>query len=254
MAKAPYNQTGDYIPRQDAHFLDWCNNFAQQTAIKGAQIGLSADEVHRIELWAQRFADAYQPAQSPEDRTIGTVRKKKDLRKEVETILREYAQRIKHTTGVTYADLIELGVHVDDSTKTRIGPPINAPRLQGKFAPSGGHILRYHDESTPNALRKPYGVVLIQVYAHIGDTMCWDVSKASELGRWGRQPIRIQWTPSEFGKTVSYFGRWMTKNGLVGPWSLPHYLMVAGGGDMHEYPKQLRDRSDSRPRETRQAA
>jgi hypothetical protein len=35
-------------------------------------------------------------------------------------------------------------------------------------------------------------------------------------------------------KTASYFARWVTKRGLLGPWSLPVWMVIAFGGGMQE--------------------
>ena len=96
------------------------------------------------------------------------------------------------------------------------------------------HIIRYRDQNTPSASCKPPGVTLIQIYANVGDAIDHDVCTARSVGDYGRQPIRIEWPPAHIGQTVTYFGRWMTKKGLKGPWSLPVYMTVAGGGRVAE--------------------
>ena len=85
-----------------------------------------------------------------------------------------------------------------------------------------------------NRRGQPPGVALLQVYANVGDGIDHDVRAARGVGEYGRQPIRIEWPHEYIGRTVTYFGRWMTKKGLKGPWSLPVYMTVAGGGCVAE--------------------
>jgi hypothetical protein len=231
MPNKPYQQTGDYIPRTDAAFLSWGSAFAEHTSADPQRFGLSPQQAVEIAMWAQRYAEAYMPAQGAGHRTPGIVRAKKDTRRSAERIYRRYAQLIKKTPGVTFGDLASLGLHIDDPTNTRIGPPTSAPllsiRMMGNCA---GHILRYADQNTPNAIRKPHGVERIQLYVNVGDNFNVDVNEARELGSYGKQPIRVHWPPADARRTVTYFGRWETRTGLKGPWSLPVYMMIAAGG------------------------
>ncbi|MGI9014262.1 MAG: hypothetical protein ACR2GY_08430, partial [Phycisphaerales bacterium] len=45
-----------------------------------------------------------------------------------------------------------------------------------------------------------------------------------------RQPIRVTWPQETAGKTIAYFGRWITTTGKEGPWSLPVSMQIAFGG------------------------
>lgn len=231
MADKPYQQTGDYIPRKDAAFLAWGEGFARGVAQHYEHLGLTQQDVDWIELWTGRFADAYQPTQSAESRTTALVKAKNEMRKQVEAIYRSYAQRIKHHPGVSNQDLIGLGIHVDDATKTPIGTPRSAPILRRMMSKSGGHILRYADENSPFLNRKPYGMWVIQIYANVDDAYNPNPDTARHVGDYGRQPIRINWSAKLTGKTVTYFGRWVTRKGLKGPWSGPVFISVASGGN-----------------------
>jgi hypothetical protein len=230
MTSTAYNQTGDYVPRKDAQFREWANNLARIVSLDPQRYGLTQEDADRIAIWAGRFDDAYVPAYQSE-RSTPIVRAKNDMRREAETILREYAQQIKHHRGISYYDLSVLGLHIDDTGKTPITKPRSSPLLYITMAKNCGHVLHYADENTPASSRKPAGVNLIQIFSNVGDAINMNPDYARHVGDWGRQPIRINWPHDLTGKTVTYFGRWMTKKGLKGPWSLPVFMTVASGGD-----------------------
>lgn len=222
-------QTGDYIPRKDGLFAAWCIGFNDVVQASGPALGLTADDQARIALWTQRWKEAYQPAQANGSRTAVTVLHKKQMRFTVETIMREYAQQIKHTPGVPVELLIGAGLHLDDATRTRISRPVTAPMVSVTMQ-GLQHVVTYADQTTPTRKRKPRGVRTIQLYGYMGKTFTADYTLAHELGEWGRQPIRFDYLPTDAGLTMTYFGRWVTNTGLKGPWSLPKFLTIASSG------------------------
>jgi hypothetical protein len=229
MTSTAYNQAGDYIPRKDSQFMLWGNNLAQLVEADPERYGLTIEDADRIALWAKRFADLYVPSEQPQVRTTTLVRAKNNMRRVVEPIYRQYAQRIKKHPGVTEDDLSGLGIHIDDTGKTRIGAPRSAPLLKVKFSASGGHIIHYSDENSPSPRRKPPGAVLIQIYAAVGPRGL-PQRRAVHIGDFGRQPIRIDRSmlPKVPGRVVTYFGRWVTRRGLKGPWSEGKMIPLAG--------------------------
>lgn len=231
MTSTAYNQSGDYVPRKDAQFRAWANNLARIVSLDPPRYGLTQDDADRIALWAGRFDEVVGPAWTP-SRSTPIVWAKNEMRREVERILREYAQQIKHYRGLTHQDLSELQLHIDDRGKTPITAPQSGPLLHITMAKNCGHVLRYADENTPASSRKPAGVNLIQIFANVNDAVNMNADNAQHVGDWGKQPIRINWPWEKSGMTVTYFGRWMTKKGLKGPWSLPVFMTIASGGNV----------------------
>lgn len=137
---------------------------------------------------------------------------------------------IKANMGVTNEDKIALGLHVDDPTRTPVPAPTTAPLLMITGAFSGTHELRYADETTPASRRKPEGVMQLQLSMVVGDGPATDPGDARLVGLYTKQPITVEHEPEHAGRTATFFGRWITRKGLVGPWSLPEAMTIAFGG------------------------
>ena len=52
-------------------------------------------------------------------------------------------------------------------------------------------------------------------------------ANAKYYGTFTRNPIGVALDPEDRGKVATYFGRWVTAKGLVGPWSPPAHLTIA---------------------------
>jgi hypothetical protein len=232
------SQSGDYIPRKDALFRAWALAFAAEVAKDPEAVGLTAAESVQITDMAELFATAYDIAVKPMTRTVGSVLHKKEVRGQVEAALRMYAQKVKHTPGVSWAQLEALGVHVDDPTRTKIGPPVTAPAVTIAGSPQPGvHKLVCTDQYLfAVSKRKPHGVAYLQLYAAVGRGRINDVRFAEHLGDYTRQPIRVTWPHELSGKTATYFARWCNGKGEPGPWSLPMAMSITGvaGADVDE--------------------
>ncbi len=230
---APPSQSGPFIPRADSAFRDWGLNFAGMIRAEPSRYGLDAADGEVLWSQAMNFSQAYVAVQAPGERTSSLVAQKDALRAAAEQTYRAYARLIKSNLGVNNADKIALGLHVNDATRSPIGPPRSCPLIMLVSAAAGRHLIRYADENTPTALRKPYGVAQLQLFVAIteyGRAKPNDPSVARLAGAYTRQPIRVQFDTADAGKTATYFGRWVTARGLAGPFSLPRSMTIVGAG------------------------
>ncbi len=74
----------------------------------------------------------------------------------------------------------------------------------------------------------------MQIWMAVTDEPVTDVRKAELIGIYTTCPITVHHENENAGKTASYFGRWVTMRGLMGPWSLPVWMQSALGGGMQE--------------------
>jgi len=226
-----YQQSGkDYLPRTDSGLRDWLINFASLIADNPGRYGLDSADADVITNQSDAYDDAYQESQAPTSRTSDIIARKDALRASAVASVRVYARMIKANMGVSNEDKIALGLHVDDPTRTPIPAPTTAPLLMITGAFSGTHELRYADETTPASRRKPEGVMQLQLSMVVGDSPSANPEDARLVGLYTKQPITIEHDPEHAGQVATFFGRWVTRKGLVGPWSLPEAMTIAFGG------------------------
>lgn len=233
MAKA-YQQSSSYIPSTDAGFRDWLDNFSTLITADPGKYGLDSSDAIVIADHYTNYDVAYQVVQAPSTRTSSAVALKDAQKASAVASVRVYAQMIKNNAGVTNEDKITLGLHVNDSTPTPIPQPASAPLLMIQAAFSGEHEIRYADENTPASRRKPPGAMQIQINRTVDTGANPDPTASAMVGLYTKQPIFISQNPMDVGKTATYFGRWVTRTGLFGPWSLPIAMTVAFGGPVDQ--------------------
>ena len=141
---------------------------------------------------------------------------------------------IKASKGVDNQDKIQLGLHLDDPTKTPIPAPESAPMLNIRGAFSGEHVIEYADENTPTKRGKPAGVTQLELYVHVGAQPTVNWHEAEFVGVYTKNPIRYQLEPEQAGQVATYFARWRTSKGLAGPMSLGVAMIVAFGGPVDQ--------------------
>ncbi len=241
----------DYIPKSDAGKRDWLDNFSARIAADPARYGLTEADAEILTADAAAFAEAYQVAQRPETRTAPAVAHKDSTRAAAVATARVFAQLIKANRGVDNADKLNLGLRVNDTTRTPVSAPTTAPVLMIVGATGGGvHVLRYADEKTPSSRRKPAGVATLQLMAFTTPVGAptpivsagFDPSRGGALvGLFTTQPIEVQHEHKDDGGTATYFARWVTRTGKTGPWSAPVSMTIAFGGSAGIAARQVQD-------------
>ncbi|MCC6907208.1 MAG: hypothetical protein IT430_04640 [Phycisphaerales bacterium] len=233
MTKA-YNQSGSYIPSTDAGFKDWLNTFSTLIAADPGKYGLDASDAVIISNLNTQYAAAYQTVQSNSTRTPNSIAQKDALKASATASCRVYAMMIKSNVAVSNDDKLALGIHVDDTTPTPIPAPVTAPLLNIVSAFSGTHQIRYADENTPASRRKPAGAIQIELYVYVATGATANPDDAKFVGAFTKNPILYEFDPVDANKTATYFARWRTQRGLVGPWSLPVAMGIAFGGPVEQ--------------------
>lgn len=228
MSKA-YEQTDSYIPKSDAGFRDWLCQFSAQISANPNKYNLCAADASVIANLHASYEEAYVAVQSTSTRSSSLIGKKDAIKASAVASVRNYAMLIKHTRGVPNEDKIGLGLHVNDPTPTPIAAPSSVPMLNVVAAFSGEHVLRYADENTPASRRKPHGAILLVLFMNVGREVNMNHEEARFVNAYGTQPIKVKHKQCHSGLTATYFGRWMTQRGLLGPWSLPATMGIAFG-------------------------
>lgn len=220
----------DFVPSTDAAFLTWMNNYAAVLSAEFLAYGLTAADATAIQNAADAYADAFPIASDPNTRTPVAVSTKDDTRNAAKATARAYAQQIQANAGVSNAQLTALGLPIHDTDPTPVPTPSTSPILAVIGATPLSHTLRYSDQNTPDSRAKPPGAWALELWVHVGDGAVTDPDLAAFHSSPTRQPIGVSFQAAEAGKTATYFGRWVTRTGLRGPWSLPVAMTVADGG------------------------
>lgn len=219
--------TAPYIPAKDGDFLAWVDNFDDLTSVNFAAYGLTGGEAASITTVRTNYDVAYADAVNPATRTPVTIAIKDTAKATALATVRPLAQKIRNNPAVADATKVALGLTVPDTAPTPVPPPITFPLLDLLRATPGQHWIQYRDSETPTAKAKPFGATGMELWQSVGDAPAVTPVGANYLGTVTKSPLSVTLDPGDAGKVATYFGRWITRRGLVGPWSSPVSLTVA---------------------------
>jgi hypothetical protein len=222
-------QLPPYIPPRDADFSNWLENFSSLITAAPATYGLVTGDAVTIAAQESAWATAYGLVTSPATKTAQTVAAKNTEKVEALAIVRPYAQMIANNAGVSVDNKVALGINPRTSTPTPITAPTTQPMLTAQSTSTAGTILRYRDSTaSPSVKSKPYGVLQVQIFGMPSATAITDPTDLPLLDVTTKSPVTIALGSPAAGKTVYFAARWVTRKGLVGPWSSVINYIVAG--------------------------
>lgn len=216
-----------YIPASDSGFLEWATNFRDRVAADAGLYGLNAADSSAITTVVDDFETKYTLASQPITRTKQRISDKDVARITAETLLRQYAIDVKYNSGVTDGDKENLGVRPVNTNRTPITVPMTSPILSIIANTPGSQTVRYSDSLTPDSRAKPFGASELQLYRAVTDSENVTFADAEFYGKFTRNPIGVEFSMDDNQKVATYWARWASKKGEVGPWSLPISMAIA---------------------------
>ncbi len=125
----------DYIPRVDATFVDWMENFVSMLTSNMGMVGLLAADITPVESAKDIFADALNNQTTQQAMAKSAVENKQTRRGELEHVLRPLVQRIQNHPGMTNQLRGLLGITVmgqGGQQVTGAGPDVPSVFLEMK--------------------------------------------------------------------------------------------------------------------------
>lgn len=216
-----------YIPDKQEDQATWALNFTTKITASPTTYGLTAPDAVTIAGAVNPFLAALAVATTPATRTSVTVNTKDTTRANMLLICRQFAQQIVKNPGVTDANKIALGLNPGPTGPTPIPAPVTEPILGlVKMTHLSGQF-RASDSATPDVRAKPFGAVAMELWRFIGTTTPVGPEDATFNGLVTKQPFVQSFDAGDVTKKVWLWGRWVTRTGLVGPWSTALQTIIA---------------------------
>jgi hypothetical protein len=209
--------TTDYIPQKDAELAAWSANFTTQIANNLGAWDIPEQEVMDLQTASASFAMLHAQADSPAKTKI-IVEEKNAARKVLVGLIRGLVSfRLKNPV-ITGAQRIAMGLHLRDTTYSKVPPPVSRPELDIDVFDVRRLKIHFHDmNSTSKA--KPYGTNGAVIAYAVLDT---PPASPDELTRdllATRTPHILEFTEQERGRTVYVAICWQNEKGEKGPYS-----------------------------------
>lgn len=210
-----------WIPNRDADFDVFLNNFADKVAAAPTSYGLVTGDGTAIDAVRDSWVTAWGLANDVNTSTSPVRSAKRARRAEATAVMRAQASVVRANAGVSDALKEGLGIVIPDTNNTNVPPPTTFPLLSLVRGESGIHVLRARDSGTPQSNAKPVGATGLRLYQGIGVAPITDPTQATFIDIVTSNPIVVPLDAANDGKKCTYFARWTTARGLVGPWSGP---------------------------------
>ena len=219
--------SSDYIPPSDDNFRSYAETFANTITADPALYMLTPAQAASIQGVVDDFVAKLAISSAENTRNKNTIADKDDARSIAENMIRQYAMDIKNNEGITDGDKLAIGVRPINPDREPIDPPTTQPLLNVLGNLPGVQNLRYADSSTPDSRAKPFGVTELQLFRGVGTEETMPLSECQFYGKFTRNPIDVMFDEADDGKVATYYGRWATQRGEVGPWSVPVSFRIA---------------------------
>jgi hypothetical protein len=217
-----------YIPRPDADFDAWQANFMTVVTAAPGDYGLVAGDLTVVTALAGAWATAY-PAHTAAQAEAQASRQAKDVsRSAFESAVRVIVRRIQAAPAVIPAAKAAAGISVPDTKPTPTTPPTTSPTATVDTRERLRHTIHFRDSTTPTSKAKPAGVHGAEIWMKIGTPAPVDPSELSFVTLDTRTPHVIAFDGADAGKTVTYWLRWVSTGGEVGPWGPAVAATVTG--------------------------
>jgi hypothetical protein len=157
-----------------------------------------------------------------------TVAAKDAARVVANGVSRTYAAQIRINPGVTNENKIALGLNLPNNAGSPIPAPTTFPMLTFLSAAPLTHQFSYKDSGTPSVKAKAAGAVQMQLMAVASATVITDPDALPLKQVVTKSPFLVEWQSGDIGKPAYYAARWVTRRGLVSPWSEISAVTVVG--------------------------
>ena len=210
----------DYVPRGDAEFNAWQQNFVAYITANAAALGL--DPIVDIPpvataatQWETDFA-AHVAAQAAAQAATQT---KAASRAAAIVFIRALVARLQASADVDDAERAAMGITVPDTVPTPTGPPTSRPLVTVDCSNRLQHTIGFMDELTPTRKAKPAGVLGAEIWVKVGDPAPVDPNELNFLALDTGTPYTTDYPGANGGQPAHYMLRWVSKGGDKGPWS-----------------------------------
>lgn len=217
----------DYLPTREGDLALWTANFATLTTANPTLYGLTAGQALQYATLNTVWQDALAAASDPSTRTAPAVAAKDVAKVNVKQYSRALAAVVQAFPGITPDLLGDLGLTVRDTGRTPQPAPQTYPLVNILSSAAHAAIVALNDQNTPNARRRPDGVIGAQIFVSFGPTPPNGVNEMTQLGVQTRYPQNWDLGVSNVGKMAWIIARWMNRKGQTGPISTAASTIVA---------------------------
>lgn len=209
----------DWIPSTDLELGGFADTFVAGITADPSAYGLVAGDASALQVYVTAYDNAFSLSNDPATRTPVTISAKDDAKNALKPQLRRLGNLIQANPAVSNDDKIAIGLTVRDTIPTPVSAPTSFPLISILNATPFNHNIAVNDSDTPTTKAKPAAAIALEWHAKASATPITDPELIEYAGLETVSPFQMTWSAGDVGKTAYYAARWITRTGLVGPWS-----------------------------------
>ncbi|MDR1347095.1 MAG: hypothetical protein LBJ63_01500 [Prevotellaceae bacterium] len=210
----------DFIPHNDADFLQWTKNFMNY--LSGLKTAISFPDSVYAELLTQQadFTQKLDLAEEAATRTKLTVQAKNTARKILEKNLRQAIREyLTNSHLVTDEDRDGLGLPIPKTTRTPSPVAATYPDFDIDSSMIRRLTVHFYDQGQKKSKAKPPGQHCAEIRWAIRETPPASLKDLINSSVDTHTPFTLEFDENERGKTVYFCLCWENTRGEKGPWS-----------------------------------
>lgn len=211
-----------FVPRPDADFNAWQQNFTQQAASFLVNNLISEELAIRLLTAQIAWNNAYPKHVAAQAAAQAATEAKEEARAAFEKVAREATRAIQAYPATTDSDRASMGITVAKPTRSPTTAPTTKPIARVGVTQRLRHVVRFSDESSPTRKAKPLGAIGAEVRLTLvnpGQPAPTNPDALHYLTLATDGEAEAVFKSEDGGKTAVYMLRWVAPGGVVGPWS-----------------------------------
>jgi hypothetical protein len=212
----------DFVPKADAEFLTWSQNFSGYFAAHAVSMGFSATDAQHVTEDVDGFNVGMADHITARDAACAARQGKDERRTLAESDIRALARRIQASPQVTDEDRQALGLPVRDRVRTLSSTPqMRRPYGIVDTSEPFRHVIKYRDEGAKGRAKPDYAFgceVWMKITAP-GEPVPINPDEFKYAGTNSASPFVNEFAGSDGSRIAHYRLRWVSRDGTKGPWS-----------------------------------
>lgn len=202
----------DFIPKRDAEFDTWLNQFSTTFTAIGGTLGFSPGDIATITSARTAWQTDYNAHINAQNNARAARATKDNQRENVEDIVRAYVRQIQANPSTTDAQRAQLGITIPSGSRTKPEVPEVSPKIEINWSERGQVKLFVGGFTGGTGFAFPEFAKMVEIQYRFpnGD---WQLAGVS-----GKRTFTHTLSNTE-PLTVEYRARYLNSQSEAGPWS-----------------------------------
>jgi hypothetical protein len=215
------------VPSSAKKFNDFQNTVIRLLVANGVAWGVLPLATTNVLVMQTSWATAYTLSTGKSTKIVGNTVNRNALKLPFVIALKSIFEKyLINNPLISSADQVSLGLHLVGGAHASIPPPSTQPTVIFTFLVTLVQTVKLRNITTGKR-GKPAGVGFCEIWYKIGDPAPLSFTDCINKVNIGKSDETITYSLADKGKNAYYFARWVSKQGIAGPWTAVFSAVIA---------------------------